>query len=118
MLEFFPAFCTRSIQMASVRTPSRSRSRKSSRKPELIGKPRGVIHPRVQAVGPERFGIVSVVCFTIGITGQAELLGSEGVHDARFETGFLKSAEDKFVIATGAFDGDDQIAQVVLADGV
>jgi transposase len=48
--------------MASVRTPSRSRSRKSSRKPELIGKPRGVIHPRVQIVGPERFGIVSVDC--------------------------------------------------------
>src|SRR2546426_3979057 len=25
-----------------------------------LGKPRGVIHPRVQAVGPERFGIVAV----------------------------------------------------------
>jgi len=48
--------------MPSLRTRSRSRSRKSSRKPELIHKPRGVIHPRVQKVGPERFGIVSVDC--------------------------------------------------------
>lgn len=28
----------------------------------LIGKPQGIIQPRVQAVGPERFGIVSVDC--------------------------------------------------------
>jgi transposase len=28
----------------------------------LIHKPRGVLHPRVQAVGPEHFGIVSVDC--------------------------------------------------------
>lgn len=28
----------------------------------VIGKPNGVIHPRVQAVGPEHFGIVAVDC--------------------------------------------------------
>ncbi len=41
-----------------VRTPRRRRSRSVN----LILKPRGVIHPRVQAVGPEHFGIVSVDC--------------------------------------------------------
>lgn len=29
---------------------------------ELLGKPQGIIQPRVQAVGPERFGIVAVDC--------------------------------------------------------
>ena len=40
-----------------------TRSRKRSRSPqEVLQKPRGVIHPRVQKVGPEHFGIVSVDC--------------------------------------------------------
>jgi transposase len=30
--------------------------------PAVLGKPNGVIQPRVQAVGPERFGIVAVDC--------------------------------------------------------
>ena len=38
-------------------------SRKSGRiGPAVLGKPNGVIQPRVQAVGPERFGIVAVDC--------------------------------------------------------
>lgn len=36
--------------------------RRRSRGPEVLGKPRGVIHPRVAKVGPEHFGIVSVDC--------------------------------------------------------
>jgi transposase len=40
---------------------TRSRKRPSSRRPApALGKPRGVLHPRVQQVGPEHFGIV---CF-------------------------------------------------------
>src|SRR6266849_6547036 len=41
---------------------SSTRSRKRSRppRPQVLQKPRGVIHPRVQQVGPEHFGIVSV----------------------------------------------------------
>src|SRR6478672_5910881 len=31
-----------------------------SRRPEVLQKPHGVIHPRVQQVGPEHFGIVAV----------------------------------------------------------
>src|SRR5437660_2347159 len=41
---------------------TRKRKRSSSRRPEVLHKPRGVIHPRVQKVGPEHFGIVSVDC--------------------------------------------------------
>lgn len=42
---------------------SLSSSKKRRRtQPHVIHKPRGVLHPRVQAVGPERFGIVSVDC--------------------------------------------------------
>jgi hypothetical protein len=40
---------------------TRTRKRSSARRPALsVGKPRGVLHPRVQQVGPEHFGIV---CF-------------------------------------------------------
>jgi transposase len=44
--------------MSTTRTRSRSRARRI----DAIQKPRGVIHPRVQKVGPEHFGIVSVDC--------------------------------------------------------
>jgi transposase len=37
-------------------------SRRSSRRPHEIHKPNGSVHPRVQKVGPEHFGIVAVDC--------------------------------------------------------
>jgi len=33
-----------------------------SRRPKTVHKPRGLLHPRVQRVGPEHFGIVSIDC--------------------------------------------------------
>jgi transposase len=45
--------------MSTPRTRKRP-SRRSSR--PTIGKPRGVLHPRVQQVGPEHFGIVCCDC--------------------------------------------------------
>jgi transposase len=41
---------------------TRSRKRRKRRSQEFIQKPRGVVHPRVQRVGPEHFGVVSVDC--------------------------------------------------------
>jgi transposase len=41
---------------------SKSKKRSSARPPQFIHKPLGVIGPRVQAVGPKHFGIVSVDC--------------------------------------------------------
>jgi len=42
---------------------TRTRRRSSPRRPAVsVGKPRGVLHPRVQQVGPEHFGIVCVDC--------------------------------------------------------
>ena len=43
---------------------ARSAQAKSRRRPRphAIHKPNGVLHPRVQAVGPERFGVLSVDC--------------------------------------------------------
>ena len=43
--------------MASTRSSKRSRAAA-----EFLQKPRGIIHPRVQQVGPEHFGIVSADC--------------------------------------------------------
>src|SRR5260370_31161347 len=39
-----------------------TRTRKRSRSALFLQKPRGTFHPRVQQVGPEHFGIVSVDC--------------------------------------------------------
>src|SRR5579871_3871945 len=47
--------------MALSATTSR-RSRKRRRSQSCLGKPSGVLDKRVQEVGPERFGIVSVDC--------------------------------------------------------
>lgn len=44
--------------MAAVHSRKRGRGRKQ----QIIQKPRGVIHPRVQQVGPEHFGVLSVDC--------------------------------------------------------
>jgi len=41
---------------------TRSRRRARSRPQEVLQKPAGTIHPRVQKVGPEHFGIVSIDC--------------------------------------------------------
>lgn len=41
---------------------TRSRKRHGSRRPDLVHKPNGIISPRVQKVGPEHFGIISVDC--------------------------------------------------------
>lgn len=45
--------------MAAIATRRRGRR---SRRPDVLQKPRGVVHPRVQRVGPEHFGIVAVDC--------------------------------------------------------
>jgi transposase len=45
-----------------MRTTKPSRRAAGSPKDVHLGKPRGVISPRVQAVGPEHFGIVAVDC--------------------------------------------------------
>jgi transposase len=39
-----------------------TRKRRRNRRPDVLQKPRGVIHPRVQKVGPEHFGVVAVDC--------------------------------------------------------
>jgi transposase len=44
--------------MAAIVTRKRGRNRR----PDVFQKPRGVVHPRVQKVGPEHFGIVAVDC--------------------------------------------------------
>src|SRR6266446_4360164 len=42
---------------------TRTRKRRSSHRPApALSKPRGVLHPRVQQVGPEHFGIVCFDC--------------------------------------------------------
>jgi len=53
-----------SEQAGSVqgRSGNGSRKRARARNRETVGTPHGVIHPRVQMVGPDHFGIVAVDC--------------------------------------------------------
>jgi transposase len=41
---------------------TRFRKRRQPRSPVFVQKPRGVVHPRVQRVGPEHFGVVCIDC--------------------------------------------------------
>ena len=59
-------------------------------------------------------GQVGVVGLVAGIDGLAVLLGGEGVDDAGLEAGGGEGALDEAVIAAGAFDGDEAVAEVVL----
>jgi transposase len=43
-------------------TTTRLRNRARGRRLNVVQKPRGLFHPRVQKVGPEHFGIVSIDC--------------------------------------------------------
>ncbi len=42
--------------------PVSTARRSSARKPQFVAKPRGLLHPRVQEVGPERFALLCVDC--------------------------------------------------------
>jgi transposase len=48
--------------MEIVMAATVTRKRRSNRRPDFLQKPRGVVHPRVQKVGPEHFGIVAIDC--------------------------------------------------------
>jgi transposase len=48
--------------MSATRSRRRCRTRSRSRRQDVIQKPAGTIHPRVQKVGPQHFGIVSMDC--------------------------------------------------------
>ena len=49
---------TTKVEIGKKRTKRRSKAFAQA----VLGRPSGVIQPRVQAVGPERFAIVSVDC--------------------------------------------------------
>ncbi len=50
--------------MATSRTRKRSRPR-----PQVLQKPSGVIHPRVQKVGPEHFGSILALVQAMEVAG-------------------------------------------------
>src|SRR5262249_52962254 len=63
-------------------------------------------------------GEVGVIGLVTGIDGLAGLLGDERVEDAGLEAGGGEAALDDAMIASGAFDGDQAIAELVLGEGV
>src|SRR6185312_8035627 len=63
-------------------------------------------------------GQVGVVAFVAGINRLTVLLGNEGMEDACLEAGGGEGSLDESVIASGAFDGDEAIVELVLVEGV
>ena len=63
-------------------------------------------------------GEVGVVGLVAGIDGLAVLLGDEGMEDARLEAGRSEGALHDTVIAAGAFDGDEAVAELVRVEGL
>ena len=56
---------------------------------------------------------VGVVGLVSGVGGLAELIGGQGIDDADLEAGVLEGLLDDPVIASGAFDDDDEIGDLV-----
>jgi hypothetical protein len=63
-------------------------------------------------------GQIGVVGFVAGVDGNAVLLGDEGMENACLETGGGEVTLHGAVIAAGAFDGHDAVAELVLLEGV
>jgi hypothetical protein len=61
---------------------------------------------------------VAVVGLVVGISYLAELFSGEGVDDARVEGGGGEGALDEAVVAAGALDDDEEVAEVVIGDGL
>jgi hypothetical protein len=64
--------------------------------------------------GPLDGAEVGVVGLVLGIGGEAELLGGQGMDDAGLEAGGGGGALDRQVIVAGPLDGDDEIAKIMV----
>jgi hypothetical protein len=57
---------------------------------------------------------VRVIGLVAGVDGLTILLGGEGMQDAGLEAGGGEAALDEAMIAAGAFDGDETVAELVV----
>jgi len=63
-------------------------------------------------------GEIGVVGLVTGIARLAQTAGRKRVDDARLEAGGREGAADDVMVAAGAFDGDDEVAEIVLLHGL
>ena len=72
----------------------------------------------LQIQAPEDGGQIGVVGFIARVGRLAVLLGGEGMDQADLEAGLSEGALDGSMVFAGAFDGDDEIAELVLDHGL
>jgi len=87
-------------------------SRRRKARPHVFQKPRGVLHPRVQAVGPEHFAIVCVDC----AKARSKMMLADFYGRVLIEPTTI--AHDRFSLDAAVRSVRDAMAQHKLKDGI
>ena len=91
------------------------------RRPQVLQRPRGIIHPRVQKVGPQHFGIVAVDDPTTGKVQQTVVAQVAGVVYGTDSPGFylfqVFTALILFLAANTSFNAFPRLAAILAQDG-
>jgi hypothetical protein len=78
--------------------------------------------PLLQAEAIDRGAVdcvqVGLIGLVAGIGREAELLGGEGMDGADLEGGLREGPFDRLVVMAGPLDGDDEVVEPMVVDGV
>src|SRR5262245_3023993 len=85
---------------------------------EILGRPRRLDEAEAVDGGAKDGGQVAVVGLVVGIGGLAVLLGGVRVDQADVPAELAAGALHGAMVLAGAFDGDDEVAEVVLGQGL
>src|SRR5437588_192469 len=81
---------------------------------EEVVRPGGLEQSEAVDGGAKNGSEVYVVGLVIRVGGPAELFGGKGMDKSGFKVGVVEGVLDRAVIGAGAFDGDDDVAEVAL----
>src|SRR5262245_43829155 len=85
---------------------------------QILGRPNRIEQAETMRGGAENAAEIGVIGLVVGIGRLTVLLRREGMHDARVEAGLPERALHRPMILAGSFDRDDDVAELVLVDGL